>query len=92
MNLRYETCSVSREIAEVTTLALDDEVYQLARVAAAAEGKTVDEFVGRVLRDALAPPRMQQSVRNGLPVMVPGSPVPLIDPEKVRSQLEEDGF
>jgi hypothetical protein len=76
----------------MTTLAVDDELYRLAREAAAAQGRTVDEFVGSVLREALSPPRLQQTVRNGLPVMVLSTSVPRIDPAKIRRQLEEDGF
>ena len=75
----------------MTTLALDDELYRLAREAATAEGKTVDEFVGRLLREALTPTRLRKTMRNGLPVMVPSESTPLIDPDRIRRSLE-DGF
>jgi hypothetical protein len=76
----------------MTTLAVDDELYRLAREAAAAQGETVDEFVGNVLRQALASPRLRETVRNGLPVMVVSGPTSTIDPARIRRCLEEEGF
>ena len=71
---------------------IDDELYQRATEAAAAQGKTVDEFVGEALRKALSMVGVRRTVRNGLPVMVVSNDTPIIDPAKVRQCLEEEGF
>ena len=76
----------------MSTLTVDDELYLRATEAAAAQGKTVDEFVGEALRKALAIIGIRRTVRNGLPVMVVSDDTPLIDPAKVRQCLEEEGF
>jgi hypothetical protein len=49
---------------------LDDELYQQAAEAAAAQGNTVDEFVRKSLRKALSGVGIRLTVRNGLPVMI----------------------
>jgi post-segregation antitoxin (ccd killing protein) len=54
----------------VSMLTVDDELYQQATEAAAAQGKTVDEFVDEALRKALSMVGVRCTVRNGLPVMV----------------------
>jgi hypothetical protein len=76
----------------MSTLTIDDELYLQATEAAAAQGKTVDEFVGAALRKALATVGVRRTVRNGLPVMVVSDDTPSIDPAKVRQCLEEEGF
>ena len=76
----------------MTTLTVDDDLYQRAKEAAAAQGKTVDEFVGEALRHALSVVGVWHAVRNGLPVMVVSPDTPPIDPGKVRRCLEEEGF
>ena len=76
----------------MSTLTVDDELYLRAAEAAAAQGKTIDEFVGEALRKALAIVGVRRMVRNGLPVMVVSDDTPLIDPAKVRQCLEEEGF
>ena len=76
----------------MSTLTVDDELYLRATEAAAAQGKTVDEFVGEAMRKALAMVGIRRTVRNGLPVMVVSADTPLIDPAKVRQCLEEEGF
>jgi hypothetical protein len=76
----------------MTTLAVDDNLYELACEAARAQGKTVNAFVADVLREALSAPQLQQTTRNGLPVMVVNGSGFTIDPRKVRRSLEEDGF
>ena len=82
----------SREVTCVSTLMLDDELYQRATEAAAAQGKTIDEFVAEALRTALSMVDIRRTVRNGLPVMVIGDDTPPIDPARVRQYLEEEGF
>jgi hypothetical protein len=76
----------------VSTLKVDDELYQRATEAAAAQGRTVDEFVDEALRKALSMVGVRRTVRNGLPVMVVSDNTPLIDPAKVRRCLEDEGF
>jgi hypothetical protein len=75
----------------MSTLAIDDELYQRATEAAAAQGKTVEAFVGEAVRQALAMVGVRRTVRNGLPVMVVSDDTPAIDPAKVRQCLEEEG-
>jgi hypothetical protein len=76
----------------MSTLTVDDELYQRATEAAAAQGKTVDEFVGEALRQVLSMVGVRRTVRNGLPVMIVRDDTPRIDPAKVRQCLEEEGF
>jgi hypothetical protein len=76
----------------VSMLTVDDELYQRAIEAAAAQGKTVDEFVDEALRKALSMVGVRCTVRNGLPVMVVSDNTPPIDPSKVCQYLEEEGF
>jgi len=76
----------------MSTLTIDDELYQRAIEAAAAQGKTVDAFVNEALRKALSMVGIRRTVRNGLPVMLVSNDTPAIDPAKVRQCLEEEGF
>jgi negative regulator of replication initiation len=76
----------------VSTLTVDDELYQQAIEAAAAQGKTIDEFVGEALRKALSMVGVRRTVRNGRPVMIVSNATPPIDPAKVRRCLEDEGF
>ena len=76
----------------MSTLTVDDELYQRASEAAAAQGKTVDEFVGETLRKALSTVGIRRTLRNGLPVMVVSDDTPIIDLDNVRRGLEEEGF
>lgn len=76
----------------MSTLTVDDELYQRASEAAAAQGKTVDEFVGEALRKALSTVGIRRTLRNGLPVMVVSDDTPIIDLDNVRRGLEEEGF
>jgi hypothetical protein len=76
----------------MSTLTVDDELYQRATEAAAAQGKTVDEFVGEALRKALSMVSVRRTMRNGLPVMVVSRDILPINPAKVRQCLEEEGF
>jgi hypothetical protein len=76
----------------MSTVTVEDALYQQVREAAAAQGKTVNEFVGEVLRKALSMVGVRRTVRNGLPVMVVSNDTPIIDPAKIRQCLEEEGF
>lgn len=73
-------------------LTLDAELYQQATEAAAAQGKSVDQFVDEALRQALSRVGVRRTVRNGLPVMVVSGDIATINPAKVRQCLEEEGF
>ena len=75
----------------MTALLVDDEVYELASKAAAAQGRTVEDFVCATLREALSRDDVMRSARNGLPVMLVGDETPRIDPERVRRCIEEEG-
>jgi 2-phospho-L-lactate guanylyltransferase (CobY/MobA/RfbA family) len=70
---------------------VDAELYQQATEAAAAQGKSVDQFVDEALRQALSRVGVRRTVRNGLPVMVVSGDIPAIDPAKVRQCLEDGG-
>ena len=76
----------------MSTVTVDDTLYQQAQEAAAAQGKTVNEFVGEALRKALSMVGVRRTVRNGLQVMVVSNDIPVIDPTKIRQYLEEEGF
>jgi hypothetical protein len=76
----------------VSMLTVADELYQRATEAAAAQGKTVDEFVDEALRKALSMVGVRRTVRNDLPVMILSDATPPIDPAKVRQCLEDEGF
>jgi hypothetical protein len=76
----------------MSTFTVDDELYRRATEVAAAQGKTVDEFVGEALRKALSTVGVRRTVRDGLPVMVVSDDPPRIDPAKVRQGLEKEGF
>jgi HicB family len=75
----------------MTTLLIDDELGKQANQAAAAQGKTLNEFVREVLREAVKDNLISRTTRSGLPVMQVGSASP-IDPEVVRRTLQEEGF
>jgi len=76
----------------MTSLMVDNDLYRRTREAAAAQGKTVDEFVGEVLERALADVAARREIRNGLSVIVVPETAPRIDPARVRRTLEEEGF
>jgi hypothetical protein len=90
--LSLRLCSDDEEDSFMSTLTVDDDLYQQASEAAAAQGKTVDEFVGEALRQALSRSGVRRTVRNGLPVMIVLDGTLVIDPAKIRQHLEEEGF
>ena len=75
----------------MSTLTVADDLYQQASEAAAAQGKTVDEFASESLRKALSAVSIRMTVRNGLPVIVVSADTPMIDPVRVRQHLGEEG-
>lgn len=76
----------------MTTVSLNNELYRQASEVAAAQGKTMDQFVGEALQQAVAIASVRQSIRNGLPVMMVGKQAAQVDLNKVRDLLQEDGF
>jgi hypothetical protein len=80
----------------MTTLLIDDELGQRARLAAECQGKSLDEFVGDVLREAVAGKVIQKEVqfgsRNGLPVVLVPPGTAMIQSADVANALAEDGF
>ena len=76
----------------MSTLTIDDEPYQRATEAAAAQGKTIDAFVGEALRKALAMVGVRRTVRNGLPVMVVSDDTSAIDHSRYASVLRRRVF
>lgn len=81
----------------MSTVNLDETLYLRTIEVAESQGKTVDEFVSETLRRAVgqAAPRrvaVRRSTRNGLPVIVVNGTVSLIDLQKVRESIEEEGF
>ncbi|MGI8982660.1 MAG: hypothetical protein ACR2FY_25790 [Pirellulaceae bacterium] len=74
----------------MTTLLIDDELGQRARLAAECQGKTLDQFVGDVLRQAVAGKEIQIGSRNGLPVVLVPPGTPIIQPADVARALAED--
>jgi hypothetical protein len=75
----------------MTTLLIDDNLGAQARRAAEAQGKTLDEFVGEVLRQAVTAPSFHSIIRSGLPVIQVMPPTP-IDAQAIQRALQEDGF
>ena len=75
----------------MSTLYVDDQLYQQTKEIALAHGKSVDEFAEAALRDALvrvAPPTI---IRNRLLVFDVAGMAPAIEPETVRHWIEEEG-
>lgn len=75
----------------MSTLTLDDRLYQQAAVAAAAHGQSVDEFVREALRLALQHAAPRRATRNGLPTIIAEETTPRIQPDQVRLAIEEEG-
>jgi hypothetical protein len=72
---------------------LDDEIGRRASEVAAAQGKTLEEFVGEVLRVALSPgEHAYLSKRNGLAVIQVPQQTPRIDPSEVQRIIQEEGL
>ena len=76
----------------MSMLTVDDELYQRATEATAAQGKTVDELVDEALRKALSMVGVRCTVRNGLPVMLVSDNTPPSIPPKCASTWRRRGF
>lgn len=75
----------------MTTIQIDDELSQEAARAAAAQGKSLDEFARDALRQAVSGAVIRWTTRNGLPV-IDSIPPAVIDPDVIRELLQEEGF
>ena len=76
----------------MSSVNIDNDLFQQTKAAAAVQGKTVDEFVAETLQQAVHSLLPRRVVRNGLPTIVVNGTVAAIDPEKVRQSIEENGF
>lgn len=77
----------------MTTLTIDEELGRLLGQAANARGKTLEQFAGEALRRAISENGgVRRTMRNGIPVMLVGDGQAVIDPEKIRRCLEEEGL
>jgi hypothetical protein len=72
----------------MTTLLIDDELSRRAQRAAAAQGKTLDDFVRDALQQAIGV-SISMTERNGLPVVNVSPPI-AIDPRDVRRAWDEN--
>lgn len=78
---------------QVTTLIIDEDLARLLAEAASAHGKTPEQFADEALRRAIAENGgVRRTMRNGIPVMLVGAEQALIDPDKIRRCLEEEGL
>jgi len=71
-----------------TTLAIDDDVLEVARCLSEAEGKSVGEVISELARRGLAP-RPQEAAEEGFPVFSVSSKAKPITLEMVQKALEE---
>ena len=76
----------------MSSVNINDQLYQQAIAVAAAQGKSVDQFANEALRLALGNREYRRVERNGLPTVVVNGSASAIDPRKVRQLVEEDGF
>jgi hypothetical protein len=83
--------------SQMSTVSVDEQLYQRTSELAKTQGKSVDEFVADALLRIVAQTSPMTSsprrtTRNGLPVMLVNGNVPRIDPNQVRKLIEEEGF
>ncbi len=77
----------------MATVTIDDELGRLLTRVASARGKTLEQFADEALRRVISENRgVHRTVRNGLPVMVVSDERAIIDPDKLRRSLEEEGL
>lgn len=81
----------------MSTVNLNDSLYQRTLGVAQTRGQTVDEFVASTLEQVIGEEEKPASgirfgTRNGLPIVVLDESAPRIDPKAVREFLEEEGF
>lgn len=71
-----------------TTLAIDDDVLEDARLLAAAEGRSVGAVISDLARRSLAPAAITED--DGFPVFLVAKDAPAITPEHVARALDEE--
>lgn len=76
----------------MSSLQVDDQLYQQTMEVALAQGKSIDEFAEAALREALVRVAPPTKIRNGLLVFDVACVAPTIEPETVRHWIEEEGF
>ena len=76
----------------MSNLTVDDQLLQRTSEVAAAQGKTVEQFVAEALQQALDRIALRRVFRNGVPTIVSDGTLLPIDPAKVRQAIEEEGF
>lgn len=72
-----------------TTLDIDDDVLQAAKELAAARRMTAGKILSELARQALEP-KLEYTLRNGVPVLPHRSGAPLITVEDVERWLDEE--
>jgi hypothetical protein len=76
-----------------TTIRIQDDLYRRVKSRAAADGRTVGEFIEDAVRDALVPRRHVPTELPGLPVYGGGGVMPGVDlgsNAALRDLLDED--
>lgn len=77
----------------VATLTINEELARLLTEAARARGKTPEQFADEALRRVIFENGgVRRTMRNGVPVVLVANEQPVIDPERIRRYLEEEGF
>jgi metal-responsive CopG/Arc/MetJ family transcriptional regulator len=76
----------------MSSVTIDDELYQRVRETASARGTSVEAFVRQALEQSLQRGEQLPKIeRNGVLVMAVKDTAPPIDPEVVRRHLQEEG-
>lgn len=79
-----------RDVSRVrTTLNLDDDVLETARMMAARERKSLGMVISGLLRRAVEPAAQAPSERNGIPLFPVSRSARAVTPEIVRELLDE---
>lgn len=79
-----------RDVSAVrTTLNLDDDVLESAKLLAAQERKPLGMVISDLLRRAVTPAAQAPSVRNGIPLFPVSNRARAVTPEVVKELLEE---
>lgn len=72
-----------------TTLNLDDDVLEAAKLLAASERKSLGSVISDLLRHAVEPPPSPPQERNGIPLFPVSKGARAVTPEIVKEILDE---
>ncbi len=72
-----------------TTLNLDDDVLETARIMAVRQRKPLGEVVSKLLRDAVETPAVAQKQRNGIPLFPVSQGARPVTPVLVKELLDK---